>query len=110
MCQKSVRSSEIDQRVGLFPPLPPIKSGGAAVRAALTKAGHTKIRKSMRASCLTKFAGKEFVVGIVEGWNGWAPSHRQSVVAELIEVAGESKRAALLIFDLRKSLWRVQYV
>lgn len=94
----------------LFPPLPPIKGGGAAVRAALAKAGHTKIRKSMRASCLTQFAGKEFVVGIVEGWNGFAPSHRQSVVAELAEIAGGSKHAALLIFDLRKSLWRLQYV
>ena len=51
----------------MFPPLPSVKNGGAAIRAALAAAGHKNIRKSRQASCLTTFANTEFALGIVEG-------------------------------------------
>ena len=94
----------------LFPPLPAKKKGGDALRAALARSGHTAVRKSARASCLTRVADIEFAVGIVHEWDAMSAPHRASVVAEITEIASTARRPALVVFDGRHRLWRVRYV
>ena len=93
----------------LFPPLPSAKTGGAAIRAALQTAGHKKVRRSQRASCLTTIGEIEFAVGVVEGWSGFTFNHQRMVTEEITEIAGETRRPALVVFDTRRALWRVHY-
>jgi hypothetical protein len=93
----------------LFPHLPSKRAGGAAIRATLQKAAHTNVRRSQRASCLTTIGPVEFAVGVVEGWTGFSVNHRKMIVDEITAIAGDARRAALVIFDTRRSLWRLHY-
>lgn len=93
----------------LFPHLPSKRTGGAAIRATLQQAAHTNVRRSQRASCLTNIGPVEFAVGVVEGWSGFSINHRKAIVDEITEIAGETRRPALVVFDTRRSLWRLHY-
>lgn len=94
----------------LFPPLPPAKNGGAAIKALLTKRGFGKIRVSRRASCFAGLGTLTFAIGIVEKWASFSPSHQKSVVAEIKLIAGAKRRPLLVVFDVRKGVWDLKYV
>ena len=94
----------------LFPPLPPAKNGGAAIKALLTKRGFGKIRGSRRASCFAALGTLTFAVGIVEKWASFSPSHQRSVVSEIKLIAGSKRRPLLVVFDVRKGVWDLKYV
>ena len=94
----------------LFPPLPPAKNGGAAIKALLAESGHVRIRPSRRASCLTSLGALTFAVGIVEHWASFSASHQRSVTAEIKSIAGVKRRPLLVVFDVRKGVWSLKYV
>lgn len=94
----------------LFPVLPPAKNGGASIRALLAQGGHEKIRASRRASCFTTLGSLTFAVAIVEKWASFSASHQKEVVTEIKTIAGNKRRALLVVFDVRKGVWALKYV
>lgn len=110
ICGKRAVDREKLSEGRLFPAIPPVRDGGAAIRALLKRCGHTRVRASRRASCLSSIGGIDFAIGIVEDWATFSASHRRTVTAEIEAIAGSKKRAALVVFDPRKGLWEIKYV
>ena len=110
ICGKRAVDREKLSEGRLFPAIPPVRDGGAAIRALLKRCGHTRVRASRRASCLSSIGGIDFAIGIVEDWATFSTSHRRTVTAEIEAIAGSKKRAALVVFDPRKGLWEIKYV
>lgn len=107
---KDVAAREKLSEGRIFPPLPSKKKGGAPVRSLLEKGGHSKIRKSARASCLTTMDGMTFSVGVVDEWAKFDSKTRDKVIAEIRQIAAPNNKALLVTLDPLRGGWRLKYV